>query len=69
MGKGNVEKDVDRAFQLFSEACNKDPSTISPSLNSLGMAAAYHYRGRCYMHMDDYQRALYDFTLAIKLDH
>jgi tetratricopeptide (TPR) repeat protein len=33
------------------------------------LAAAFHYRGRCYQGMGDFQRALYDFTLAIKLDN
>ena len=36
---------------------------------TLELAAAFHYRGRCYQGMGDFQRALYDFTLAIKLDN
>ncbi len=29
---------------------------------------AFQYRGRCFQSLFDYQRALYDFTMAIKID-
>jgi hypothetical protein len=34
----------------------------------IDMAMAWHYRGKCYQGMGDFQRALYDFTCAIRLD-
>lgn len=38
-------------------------------LKLLDFAAAHHYRGRCFQGMGDFQRALYDFSLAISLDN
>jgi tetratricopeptide (TPR) repeat protein len=46
------------AFEKFSKACNDDPSH----------ANAFYYRGLCYMQQGDFQRALYDFTLAFKIE-
>ena len=34
----------------------------------LAMAQAFYYRGRCYMHMQEYKRALYDFSAAIRAE-
>jgi tetratricopeptide (TPR) repeat protein len=34
----------------------------------LDHAMAYCYRGRCYMHMQEYKRALYDFSAAIRAE-
>jgi hypothetical protein len=31
-------------------------------------AMAFCYRGRCYMHMQEYKRALYDFSAAIRAE-
>ena len=31
------------------------------------MAKAFHLRGQCYNQMGDFQRALYDFSLAIRI--
>jgi tetratricopeptide (TPR) repeat protein len=33
------------------------------------MAMAFHFKGRCYHFLGDYQRALYDFSMALKLDN
>ena len=32
------------------------------------MAKAFDYRGRCYMHMQEYKRELYDFSAAIRAE-
>ena len=52
---GKREKNVDEAFCLFSSACVGAPD----------FAMAYYKRGKCYMMMHDYKRALYDFSAAI----
>lgn len=57
-GRNGFEKSYELAFQQFAEAINNDPH----------MAGAYHYRGRCYLALGDCQRALYDFTMAIRED-
>ena len=46
---------IDKAFVFFSNACVEDPQ----------FAMAYFRRGKCYMMMHDYKRALYDFSAAI----
>ena len=46
---------IDQAFINFSTACVDDPQ----------FAMAYFKRGKCYMMMHDYKRALYDFSAAI----
>ena len=51
----NMKKIVDDAFELFSKAV----------LIIAEFAQAYFMRGKCYMHMTDYKRALYDFSAAI----
>ena len=61
-GKGNAPKikeeqraqDIDSAFMKFTSACVENPE----------FAQAYYKRGRCYMMMHDYKRALYDFSAA-----
>ena len=32
------------------------------------MAKAFYLRGKCYYHMGDFQRALYDFSYAIRIE-
>jgi len=51
----NMEKIIEQAFHHFSDAC----------VELAEFAQAYFMRGRCYMHMTDYKRALYDFSAAI----
>ena len=46
---------IDEAFIAFSTACVDQPD----------FAMAYYKRGKCYMMMHDYKRALYDFSAAI----
>lgn len=49
MGKGNVQQNLETAFQYFSEAINKDASNYLFTLKRyVDFAMAYHYRGRCY---------------------
>jgi uncharacterized protein HemY len=36
--------------------------------NYIDHALAFCYRGRCYMHMQEYKRALYDFSAAIRAE-
>ena len=51
----NMDKIIDEAFKNFSKAV----------LIIAEFAQAYYMRGKCYMHMTDYKRALYDFSSAI----
>ena len=51
----NREQQIDNAFGLFSQAV----------VESAEFAMAYYKRGLCYMMMNDYKRALYDFSAAI----
>ena len=51
----NMDKVIDEAFKNFSKAV----------LIIAEFAQAYYMRGKCYMHMTDYKRALYDFSSAI----
>ena len=51
----NVEKTIESAFHDFSNAC----------VDLAEFAQAYFQRGKCYMQMTDYKRALYDFSAAI----
>ena len=52
------EKEIQEAFRQLSEACNKDGQ----------IAEAFSLRGQCYNQMGDFQRALYDFTVAIRIE-
>ena len=67
---------IDRAFVNFSSACVENPGkyntyyvSFDPTnlifLYSIDFAMAYYKRGKCYMMMHDYKRALYDFSAAI----
>lgn len=49
---------LEQAFDYLTNACNKDTQ----------MARAFFLRGKCYYHMGDYQRALYDFSYAIRIE-
>ena len=49
---------LEQAFDYLTNACNKDTQ----------MAKAFFLRGKCYYHMGDYQRALYDFSYAIRIE-
>ena len=50
---------LEKALENLNNAINQDPS----------YARAYFLRGKCYYHMGDFQRALFDFTVAIKMGH
>jgi len=45
---------IDTAFMKFTSACVDNPE----------FALGYYKRGKCYMMMHDYKRALYDFSAA-----
>lgn len=32
------------------------------------MSRAFYMRGKCYYHMGDFQRALFDFSVAIRIE-
>ena len=49
---------AEKAYSYFTDAINKDPNH----------ALSFQGRGQCYILLGDFQRALYDFTMAIKLD-
>lgn len=49
------QRKLDLAFDCFSAVCDENPE----------FAMAYYKRGRCYMMMLDYEKALYDFSAAI----
>ena len=55
MSDKNKREHIDQAFVYFSSACVDNPE----------FAMAYYKRGKCYMMMHDYKRALYDFSAAI----
>ena len=57
-GSDKAEKDIAEAFKLLSEACNRDAR----------MSQAFELRGMCYHQMGDFQRALYDFSVAIRIE-
>ena len=44
------------AFTKLSEACNKDGTCHK----------AFYLRGKCFYYMADFQRALYDLSVAIR---
>ena len=46
--------ELDRAFMFFTNSCGDQPD----------FAMAFYKRGKCYMLMHDYKRALYDFSAA-----
>ena len=50
-------KSIEEAFKILSEACNKDSQ----------MSKAFNLRGQCYNFLGDFQRALYDFSVAIRI--
>lgn len=50
-------KNIEEAFRILSEICNKD----------VQISEAFNYRGACYNLMGDFQRALYDYSVAIKI--
>jgi len=42
-------------FESLSNACNRNPKN----------GQAFYYRGRAFLFMQEYKRALYDFSAAI----
>ena len=54
MKEDQKQQELDNAFNKFTSACVDNPE----------FALAYYKRGRCYMMMHDYKRALYDFSAA-----
>ena len=55
MNEKEKRENIDNAFVSFSASCVDNPD----------FAMAYFKRGKCYMMMHDYKRALYDFSAAI----
>lgn len=53
----NKPDKVPEAFKTLSEICNRDGES----------SEAYNLRGSCYYLMGDFQRALYDYSVAIRL--
>mmetsp|Transcript_6828 Transcript_6828/g.11526 ORF Transcript_6828/g.11526 Transcript_6828/m.11526 type:complete len:332 (+) Transcript_6828:127-1122(+) len=51
------EDHIQKAFHHLSLACNKDGQ----------MSQAFSLRGQCYNQMGDFQRALFDFSIAIRI--
>ena len=49
---------IQDVFKLLSEACNRDGQ----------LSQAFHLRGMCYNQMGEFQRALYDFSVAIRVE-
>lgn len=49
------ETQIEKAFNSFAAACTEHAE----------FAMAYFKRGYCYMMLNDYKRALYDFSAAI----
>lgn len=56
--RDKYEKKLEEAFISLSSACNKDAT----------MSRAFYMRGKCYYHMGDFQRALFDFSVAIRIE-
>lgn len=54
MSEQQKQADLERAFSHFTSSCVACPQ----------FALAYYKRGKCYMMMHDYKRALYDFSAA-----
>lgn len=54
----SYENKLEKAFQYVSKACSINPTN----------SKAFFYRGKCYYHMGDFQRALYDFSVAIRIE-
>ena len=52
------ENQLEEAFYKLSQACNKDAT----------LSKAFFLRGKCYYHMGDFQRALFDFSVAIRIE-
>lgn len=55
----NEQSPLEKALENLNLAINMEPSS----------SRAYFIRGKCYYHQADYQRALFDFTVAIKISH
>ena len=59
-----------RLSTIFQERVTKTQVNNISWFNKLvlDLAMAFCYRGRCYMHMQEYKRALYDFSAAIRAE-
>ena len=57
MQNNKSNQNLEQAFKLLSEACNKDAEN----------SQAFKMRGNCYNLMGDFQRALYDYSVAIRI--
>jgi tetratricopeptide (TPR) repeat protein len=67
MAKENKStNDYERAIQLFSEAITLLNNTNSQTDSSY--AKFYAARGNAFMQTGQYQRALYDFSAAVRFD-
>ena len=49
---------LEKALSLLSDVCNKDAN----------MSKAFYLRAKCHYHFGDFQRALYDFSVAIRIE-
>ena len=54
MSESRRAEELEKAFNYFTAAC----------VDNSEFALAYYKRGKCYMMMHDYKRALYDFSAA-----
>lgn len=70
MNEKTKRENLDAAFIHFSTACVENAGkwftfSLFSWIFSIEFAMAYYKRGKCYMLMHDYKRALYDFSAAI----
>lgn len=54
MSESMKAAELEKAFNYFTSSCGEDSN----------FALAFYKRGKCYMMMHDYKRALYDFSAA-----
>jgi tetratricopeptide (TPR) repeat protein len=57
-GKDSNESKLEEALVILSDACNRDAN----------MSKAFYLRAKCHYHFGDFQRALYDFSVAIRIE-
>lgn len=50
---------LNEMFETLSNACNSNPRN----------SQAWYFRGRAYLYMQEYKRALYDFSMAIAAEY
>jgi hypothetical protein len=61
---------LNEMFETLSNACNSNPSKFISLTNIfIGNSQAWYFRGRAYLYMQEYKRALYDFSMAIAAEY